>query len=107
MRTKLFFLFFAFFLFGTHALSAQTSQKSYYVVIGMFPKLDDAEKLTDEANLKGFSAQYAVHRAKKEYYVYLLQTSEQKKAKSFLDQIQKETVYKKAWIYKGKLGDDQ
>jgi cell division septation protein DedD len=103
----LFFLFYMCFLIGMPPLNAQASQKDYYVVIGMFPKLDDAVKLTDEANLKGFSAQYAVHLTKKQYYVYLLQTSEQKKAKSFLDQIRKETEYKKAWLYKGKLGDDQ
>jgi cell division septation protein DedD len=85
---------------------AQASQKDYYVVIGSFSKLDEAVTLTDEANLKGFSALYALHRKKKQYYVYLLQSSDQKKAKSFLDQIRKETEYKKAWLYKGKLGED-
>jgi SPOR domain len=80
------------------------SQNDYYVVIGVFPSLDDTEKLTDEANLKGFSAQYALHKKKNQYYVYLLQTIDQKKAKAFLDQIRKETEYKKAWLYKGKLG---
>ena len=107
MREKFLFLFCACFLFGMTSLSAQTPQKYYYVVIGVFSKLDDAVKLTNDANLKGFNAQYAVHLTKKEYHVYLLQTSEQKKAKSFLDQIRKETEYKKAWLYKGKLGDDQ
>jgi hypothetical protein len=107
MKQRFLFLFYVCFLFGMTSLNAQTFQKNYYVVIGVFPKLDDAVKLTDEANLKGFSAQYAVHLTRKEYYVYLLQTSEQKKAKSFLDQIRKETEYKKAWLYKGKLADDQ
>jgi cell division protein FtsN len=105
---KFLILFCVSFCFGLSELSAQTtSEKNYYVVIGVFYKLEDAEKHTDEANLKGFSAQYALHSEKKEYYVYLLQTNEQKKAKSFLKQIQKETEYKKAWLYKGNLGKDQ
>lgn len=108
MRAKVLFLFCVSFYFGIANLHAQTtSEKDYFVVIGQFPKLEDAVKLTDEANLKGFSAQYALHHKKKEYYVYLLQTSAQKKAKSFLNQIRKETEYRKAWLYKGKLGGDQ
>jgi SPOR domain len=106
-RASLIFFFTACFLSGSHDLWAQNSQKNYYVVIAVFYKLDDAVKLTDEANLRGFSAQYAVHLTKKEYYVYLLQTPEKKKAKSFLNQIRKETEYNKAWLYRGKLGGDQ
>jgi len=95
------------FLSGTIDVKAQTAtQKNYYVVIGVFSGLDGAEKLTDEVNLKGFNAQYALQHKKNRYYVYLLQSAEKKKAKSFLDQIRKETEYKKAWLYKGKLGDD-
>jgi len=96
------------FLLGSlHAKAQSVTQKNYYVVIGVFSSLDGAEKLTDDANLKGFSAHYAVQHKKNHYYVYLLQTSEKKKAKSFLDHIRKETEYQKAWLYKGKLGDDQ
>ena len=108
MRAKFLFLFCVSFYLGISNLSAQTtSEKDYFVVIGQFQKLEDAVKLTDEANLKGFSAHYALHHKKNAYYVYLLQTSDQKKAKSFLNQIRKETEYKKAWLYKGKLGGDQ
>lgn len=105
---KFLILFCVSFCFGVSNLKAQTtSEKNYYVVIGVFTKLEDAEKHTDEANLKGFSAQYALHSENKEYYVYLLQTNELKKAKSLLKQIRKETEYKKAWLYKGNLGDNQ
>jgi len=108
MKAKIFILFcVSFYLEMTNLCAQTTSEKEYFVVIGEFSKLNDAVKLTDEANRKGFNAQYALHTKKKEYYVYLLQTSEQKKAKSFLDQIRKETEYKKAWLYKGKLGGDQ
>jgi len=96
------------FLSGTINTKAQSvAQKNYYVVIGVFSGLEGAEKLTDDANLKGFNAHYALQHKKNLYYVYLLQSAEKKKAKSFLNQIQKETEYKKAWLYKGKLADDQ
>jgi predicted choloylglycine hydrolase len=108
MMARFLFLFCAFLFFGITHLNAQTtSEKYYFVVIDVFQKLEDAEKLTDEANLKGFNAQYALHKKKNKYYVYLLQTSDQKKAKSFLDQIRKETEYKNAWLYKQKLRGDQ
>jgi len=108
MKAAFLFLFFLNFLFGITNLNAHTtSETDYFVVIGVFQKLEDAEKLTDDANLKGFNAQYALHKKKNKYFVYLLQTSDQKKAKSFLDQIRKETQYKNAWIYKRKLIGDQ
>ena len=66
MRAKVLFLFCVSFYFGIANLHAQTtSEKDYCVVIGQFQKLEDAVKLTDEANLKGFSAQYALHHKKK------------------------------------------
>lgn len=99
---------FIFFLPAAITVSAQTvSAKNYYVVIGEFQKLGDAEKLTDEANLKTFNAHFVLDNKKQKYYVYLLQTSDQSKAKSFLKQIRKETEYRKAHLYKGNLGEVQ
>ena len=104
---RLLFLFFVCSLLGNlNARAQDASKKDYYVVIGVFSGLVDAEKLTDEANLKGFSAQYAYHGKKNQYYVYLFQTTDQKKAKSFLDRIRKETAYKNASIYKGNLSSN-
>ena len=97
---------FCIFIFtAIHVNAQEVPQKNYYVVIGMFDKLADAQRLTDEANVKSFNAHYAWQDKKKKYYVYLLHTSDQKKAKSFLNKIQKETEYKKARLYQGKLGD--
>lgn len=76
---------------------------NYYVVIGTYKTLSEAEKHTDAANMKGFTAQYAIHESK-EYYVFLLQTTDKKKANEFRKQIRKDTEYKNAWIFKGKLG---
>lgn len=100
-----FIFLFIFLLPPVISVNAQPIMtKNYYVVIGEFTKLDDAQKLTDEANLKTFNAHFVLEERRQRYYVYLLQTTDQKKAKSFLKQIRKETEYKKARLYKGNLG---
>jgi cell division septation protein DedD len=108
MVVRFLFLIFIFLLPPVITVRAQSvTAKYYYVVIGKFQKLEDAQKLTDEANLKTFNAHFVLDDKKQEYYVYLLQTTDQKKAKSFLKQIRKETEYKKARLYKGNLGEAQ
>lgn len=93
-------------LFAPNVARAQSlTSVNYYVVIAKASTLDEAIKRTDEINLKGFNAQYAIHPGK-EYYVFLLQTDDQKKANEFGKKIRKETEFKKAWIYKGKLGEE-
>ena len=95
------FSIFIVLLSSVIALRAQSvTSTNYYVVIGEFKKLDDAQNLTDEANLKTFNAHFMLDEKTQQYYVYLLQTSDQKKAKSFLKRIRKETEYKKARLYK-------
>jgi len=84
------------------AVAQEVPSQDYYVVIGAFSHLAEAVKLTEEANLKSFNAHYAFYEKKKKYYVYLLHTTELKKAKSFLRLIRKETEYKKAHLVKGK-----
>lgn len=94
------FSIFIVLLSSVITLRAQSvTSTNYYVVIGEFKKLDDAQNLTDEANLKTFNAHFMLDEKKQQYYVYLLQTSDQKKAKSFLKRIRKETEYKKARLY--------
>lgn len=88
-------------------VSAQVTATNYYVVIGEFRQLGDTQKLTDEANLKTFNAHFVLDSGKQHYYVYLLQATDQKKAKAFLKRIRKETDYKKARLYKGNLGEIQ
>ncbi len=105
MVIRFLFLIFIFLLPPVISVNVQSIMtKNYYVVIGEFTKLDDAQKLTDEANLKTFNAHFVLEDRRQRYYVYLLQTTDQKKAKSFLKQIRKETEYKKARLYKGNLG---
>jgi cell division septation protein DedD len=101
-------LIFVFLLLSVITLNAQSANSTnYYVVIGEFKKLDDAQNLTDEANLKTFNAHFMQDRKSQQYYVYLLQTSDQKKAKSFMKRIRKETEYKRARLHKENQGTVQ
>lgn len=86
--------------------NAQT-EPNYYVVIGVFAKLDNAVRYTNQANQKGFSAQYAINPRNKWNYVYLLQSNDKRKAYAFLIRLRAESEYKDAWVYTGQLGDGQ
>lgn len=96
-------LLFGFYSFCVSAYSQSAQERQYYVVIGTHRTLQDAEKQTDEATSKGFTAQYAISDGLF-YHVFLLQTPDKAKARQFLKKIRKETVYKDAWLVKGKLG---
>lgn len=88
-------------------VSAQTAGPNHYVVIGVFSKLDNAVRLTDKANQAGFNAQYAINTRQKWNYVYLLQTTDKRKAYAFAIRMRAETQYKDAWVFTGKLGEPQ
>ncbi len=85
---------------------AQTST-SNYVVIGAFRMLDNAVRFTAAANKNGFTAQYAIQPARNLYYVYILNTDDNKKAFNFLIKIKVETNYKEARVFIGKLGAEE
>ncbi len=88
------------------AQGQSSEQRSYYVVIGAFAKIDNAIRYTDKANKNNFSAQYAINPVRKLYYVYLLSAVEPKKAFAFMIKMRAETEYKDCWVFIGKLGDD-
>lgn len=82
--------------------------QDYYVTIGVFAKQENAVRYTAKANKAGFNAQYAINPAKNNwYYVYLLQSSEKRKAAGFMMKIRTESDFKDAWVFIGKLGKDQ
>lgn len=87
--------------------AAAQTQPNYYVVIGVFAKLDNAVRYTNQANQKGFSAQYAINPRKQWNYVYLLQSNDKRKAYAFLIRLRAESEYKDAWVYTGQLGEGQ
>lgn len=91
----------------TH-VSAQTQpEKTYYVVIGVFGKIDNAVRYTNLANQRGFNAQYAIHSKRNLNYVYLFSTTDKRKAYAFTIKMRAETQYKDAWVFEGKLGEGQ
>lgn len=106
MRKSIYTLLFLL-LFAVLKASAQSAEPNYYVVIGVFSKLDNAVRLTDKANLDGFNAQYAINARQNWNYVYLLQTTEKRKAYAFTIRMRAETQHKDAWVFKGQLGQPQ
>ena len=90
-----------------NAVLAQTIAQEYYVTIGVFGVQDNAIRYTDRANKMGFSSQYAINTRQKLYYVYLLQTSDRKKANAFIIKLKAESQFKDAWPFIGQLGHDQ
>ncbi len=107
MKTLQFFLTLSALVVGAgNALSQDPQQPSNYVVIGAFAQHENAVKYTDAANLDNFQAQYGIHAQRKLYYVFILNTEDRKKAFSFLLKIRVETMYKDAWVYMGKLGNE-
>ncbi len=88
---------------GVHA---QTTN-SNYVVIGAFRLLDNAAHFTVKANKEGFTALYAINPSRKLYYVYVLSSDDMRKAYNLLIKIRVETEYKDAWVYTGKLGNEE
>jgi len=92
--------------FNLSSALAQTRSSSHYVVIGAFRILDNAVRYTAQANKNGFNAQYAINPVKQLYYVHLLNTDDRSKAFNLLIKIKVETIYKDAWVFSGKLGNE-
>lgn len=80
--------------------------KQYYVTIGVFAVHNNAIRFTAKANKAGFHAAYAINPLKKWYYVYLLETTDRRKAYAFLIKLKLDTPYKDAWVFDGHLGED-
>jgi len=87
----------------THGQSAEP--RNYYAVIGVFRILNNAIRYTDKANKNNFNAQYEINPDRKLYYVYLLSTTDRKKAYAFMIKMRAETEYKDCWLLIGKLGE--
>ncbi|MBL7852630.1 MAG: OmpA family protein [Cyclobacteriaceae bacterium] len=86
------------------ALFAQEDE--YYVTIGVFAVHNNAIRFTAKANKAGFNAQYAINPKRNLYYVYLLESTDRRKAVSFMMKVRAESDYKDAWIFFGRLGTD-
>jgi outer membrane protein OmpA-like peptidoglycan-associated protein len=84
---------------------AQTTERTYYVTIGVYGLHDYAVAWTAKANKNNFSAQYAINPKRKLYYVYLFSTPDRAKAIAFMLKMRVETDYKDCWVFSGTLGD--
>lgn len=94
-----------FFLFAALSLSLAQDVTNYYVTIGVFTKLGNATRLTEKANKQSLDANYAMNPSRGLHYVYVLSTTEKRKAFALAIKLRAETEYKDAWVYEGKLGE--
>lgn len=81
------------------------SGKQYYVVIGAFRNLANAERLVAKANKQGLQATLQLNTARDLNYVFVLQTSNSKEAFARVIKVKAETEYKDAWVFSGILGN--
>jgi len=88
----------------THGQSAEP--RTYYAVIGVFRVHSNAIRYMEKANKNNFNAQYEFNPSRKLYYVYLLSTTDRKKAYAFMIKMRVETEYKECWLFIGKLGEN-
>jgi outer membrane protein OmpA-like peptidoglycan-associated protein len=79
---------------------------NHYVTIGVFAKLENAIRLTDKANKQDLTAQYAPNPSTNLNYVYVLSSTDKRKAYALAIKLRAETEYKDAWVFTGKLGDE-
>jgi len=107
MRKSIYTLLLLAFCVSLQISAQAQSEPNYYVVIGVFAKLDNAVRLTNRANQQGFNAQYAINARQKWNYVYLLQTTDKRKAWAFAIRLRADSEYKDAWVFTGQLGEGQ
>lgn len=79
---------------------------THYVTIGVFAKVDNAIRLTEKATKQGLDAHYSLNAARNLNYVYILSTTEKRKAYALAIKTRVETEYKDAWVFEGQLGEE-
>jgi outer membrane protein OmpA-like peptidoglycan-associated protein len=92
------------FILSIRPTFAQQSE-SYYVTIGVFSNVSNAERLIKRALEQGYDAQYTLHPEKKLNYAYVLATGDKRKAFALAVKLRAETEYKDAWVFEGSLAD--
>jgi outer membrane protein OmpA-like peptidoglycan-associated protein len=85
-------------------LFSQTDQQ-YYVTIGVFANPNNANRLVDKATKQGYSPAHSVRTLKKLNYVYILKTTDKRKAYAQAIKLRVETEYKDAWVFDGTFDD--
>lgn len=97
MKIKSYLLFvLAFFL-----SASLYSQTNYNVTVGVFKRAENAQRLLEKAKGQGYEARQAVNPANGLNYVFVLTTTEKRKAYALAVKLRAETEYKDAWVYEG------
>jgi outer membrane protein OmpA-like peptidoglycan-associated protein len=78
---------------------------NYYVTVGAFSKLENATRFVETVSKQGLDAKYALHPKNKLNYVYVLSTTEKRKAYALAIKLRVETEHKEAWVYEGNFGE--
>lgn len=82
------------------------TDQSLYVVIGAFGVPKNAIEFTENANKKGYTAQFELNPKRKLFYVYVLHTEDRKAAINECIRLQKQSPYSDTWLYSGLLGEN-
>jgi outer membrane protein OmpA-like peptidoglycan-associated protein len=88
-----------------HHSSIAQENLNYYVTIGVFAKTDNVNRLIEKANKEGLTAQSANRVGSNLNYVYVLATTEKRKAYALAVKLRAETEYKDTWVFEGSLGE--
>lgn len=92
-------------VFGLLHSSIAQESLNYYVTIGVFAKTDNVNRLIEKANKEGLTAQSANRVGSNLNYVYVLATTEKRKAYALAVKLRAETEYKDTWVFEGSLGE--
>jgi len=89
----------AFLLVSSGCFVHAQESPVYFVTIGVFGRMDNTTRLVAKANQQGYEANYVVDNVRKLNYVYVLKTSEKRKAFAYAIKLRAETEYRDAWVF--------
>jgi outer membrane protein OmpA-like peptidoglycan-associated protein len=88
------------------SLAFAASAQQYYVIVGAFAIESNAQKFTGYVRSKHYNGAYEMYVAKNLFYVYVMKTSSHDQAIQLTKNLQAESEFKGAWVFKGTLGNE-
>jgi outer membrane protein OmpA-like peptidoglycan-associated protein len=107
MLRTLFTLFLVSMIHIAHLKAQSDSGDKYYVVIGAFRIAGNAERFVASVQSEFPAARVSFNRTGDIHYVCVFERSIAKEAFAEAIRIKAETSYKDAWVFKGRLGDNE
>jgi len=97
-----------FFSVHAHQAPSQTNplDRSSFVIIAAFNFHHNAKRYTEYIRQNGMNAEYAFNKQRQLYYVYALQSKEDDKAKSLVWKLRENVDFNDAWLFRGRLVDN-